>query len=162
VAGAILIVASLLPWRTENGLVDGIQVRAGTVVFAAGGAMVLAALVRWAARGKWGLRLIRLLAVLGGLGALAAVVYQVVATDGTVSALLAHGVYAKVGVGLYLTLPGIVLAFVAAGRAKRQLRALRFWLLANATARQAGLTPGATTTGRIPAAASSRPSRTDD
>jgi serine/threonine protein kinase len=158
VAGAILIVASLLPWRSAEGLVDGIQVRTGTVVFAAGGAMVLAGLVRWAARGKWGLRLIRLLSLLGGLATLAAVAYQVVATRGTVSAILAHGVYANLGVGLYLTLPAAVLAFVAAGRAKRQLRALRFWLLADATARQAGFTSGSASPGTSPAAASSRPS----
>jgi hypothetical protein len=115
--------------------------------------MVLAALVRWAARGKWGLRLIRVLAVLGGLGALGAVVYQVVTTKGTVSALLSHGVHADLGAGLYLAIPGAALAFVAAGRAKRQLRALRFWMLADATARQAGLAPGSPSPGHSFAAA---------
>jgi serine/threonine protein kinase len=128
VGGIILVIAAILPWRSASGTgsVSGIDLRAGTLAFAAGGALVLAAVIRWAARGKWGLRVARVLADLAGLTALAAVVDEIVSSRNALTAIFDHGIHARLGIGVGLTLFGSVVAFVAAGRAKRQLRDARF------------------------------------
>jgi hypothetical protein len=132
VAGTTLVSAALLPWRSPGGTgqVTGIATRAGTIAFAAAGALVLAAVLRWASRGRWGLRFGRVLADLGGLAAVAAVVDEIATSRGALHAIFLHGIHAGLGLGVPLALTGSILSFVAAGRAKRQLRALRFWLLA--------------------------------
>jgi serine/threonine protein kinase len=130
-AGITLVIAALLPWRSAGGpaQVAGIATRPGTIAFAAAGALVLAAVLRWATRGRWGLRLARTLADLGGLAALAAVVAEIVTSRGALHAIFLHGIHAGLGLGVPVTLAGGILSFVAAGRAKRQLRAHRFWLM---------------------------------
>jgi hypothetical protein len=123
-AGIVLIIASLLPWRTADGMATGVTIRAGTIVFAAGGAVVIAAVIRWATRGKWGLRAVRVLSVLAGLTAIGAAGYHAWTIRSSLGWLIGRGAYTTPGLGAYLTLGGAVLAFVAAGRAKRQLHAL--------------------------------------
>jgi hypothetical protein len=108
VGGIILVIAAILPWRSASGTgsVSGIDLRAGTLAFAAGGA--------------------RVLADLAGLTALAAVVDEIVSSRNALTAIFDHGIHARLGIGVGLTLFGSVVAFVAAGRAKRQLRDARF------------------------------------
>ncbi len=132
VAGIVLVIASVLPWRSANGtgLLTGIDGPPGRIAFAAGGALVLAAVIRWAARGKWGLRTARLLSDLAGFAAFTAIGIELATSTGAIGAIFDRGVHARLGVGVMLTAAGGVLAFVAAGRAKRQLRAIRFRLLA--------------------------------
>ena len=126
-AGAVLVIASLLPWRTADGMVTGVTLRPGTIVFAAGGAVIAAAVIRWATRGAWGLRAVRFLSVLAGLTALGVAGYHAWTIRSSLGWIIGHGAYTDPGLGAYLTLAGAVLAFVAAGRAKRQLHAL--WLV---------------------------------
>ncbi len=140
-AGTALVLASILPWRTQHGLASGIGVRAGTVVFAAGGGVIAGAFIRWAARGKWGLRAVRWLSVLAGLVAIAAVGVQAWTIRSSLGWIVGSTPYSDPGTGVYAAIGGALLSFVAAGRAKRQLRALKFWMLSPG-ARQAQA-PGA-------------------
>ena len=143
VAGITLVVAALLPWRSADGsgLVTGIDLLPGRVVFAAGGALVLAAVIRWASRGKWGLRIARLLSDLAGVAAFGAIGAELATSAGAIGVIFDRGVHARLGIGVAVTAAGAVLAFVAAGRAKRQLRALRFRLLGNHGPAHAGAAP---------------------
>ncbi len=125
-AGVVLVIASLSPWRSSQGMVTGVTTRPGTIVFAAGGAVIAAAVLRWATRDKWGLRAIRVLSVLAGLTTLGVVAYQAWTIRSSLGWVIGRGAYKTPGLGAYLALAGAVLAFVAAGRAKRQLHAL--WL----------------------------------
>ncbi len=143
-AGVVLVAAALLPWRSLSGTghLRGIDLRDGTVVFAAAGTLVLAAVIRWATRGKWGLRIARLLCVLAGLATLGAVGDELISSSGAVGALVRPRLVANLGLGLLLAPAGAILAFVAAGRAKRQLRRLQFpWLSARRPAQDGAAAP---------------------
>jgi serine/threonine protein kinase len=125
-AGIVLVISSMCPWRTVDGMATGVTIRAGTIVFAAGGAVVIAAVIRWATRAKVGLWAVRVLSDLAALTALGAAGYHAWTIRSSLGWTIGRGAYTTPGLGAYLTLAGAALAFVAAGRAKRQLRAL--WL----------------------------------
>jgi serine/threonine protein kinase len=127
IAAIAMVLAALVPWRagTGGGHVTGLDLLAGRITFVAGGALTVAAVLRWSTRGAWGLRLARLISDVAGLAALVAVGMELATSDGAITAILRRGIHADVGIGVYAALGSAVVAFLAAGRAKRQLRNLR-------------------------------------
>ena len=125
VAGIVLAVAAALPWvGPGRGHTPGLDLRVGTIAFACGGAIVFGGLVRIAARGRRSLAFLRALALLASALAFGAFAYQAVAAPGALKALVAHGIHADLGAGLWLVPVGAALGMLAAIRAGWQLRDL--------------------------------------
>jgi serine/threonine protein kinase len=132
IAGGLLAVATVLPWAAGAGpdaaFPSGLSLRAGTIAFTGGGAVVFAALIRVAARGRRSLAFLRAVALLGTATALALFAYQVVAAPGVLKRLFGHGVHTDLGIGLWLVPVGAAFCLLAAVRAGWQLRDLNFQL----------------------------------